>query len=1091
MISSLKLSHYVLLLSCILGSAWNGWAQQITRGNWGTVTAPVYGTSESGPYAGAELFAGPNKFGSYFSGVLPNGRVVKPAGLSIQIGMNPLGAALTPDGKFLITTNDDEREGGLSSYQSPINRGGYTLSVVATATMTVVSQISSSARFFVGMVATGSGPYTVWVSGGPDNDIKLFNVSSTGAISTGTPANIPIAPILPNNQGFVSNYSPDAALNKANAMGDKPPVPSGFSRTTGAQITFPAGSALSPDGKFLYVACNGDNSVAVINTANNQVVRRVPVGFFPYAVSVSRFGDKVFVSNWGITEYKFAKPSYDPGTNKLTAIGATGANLPDGFYVPPASTGGPTPRTSSVSILDAPGGNGANLSLSQSIYQGHELDELFNVGDTHPSALAIVHHGSLDVLYVAKANSDSLGIITLHNKPGQHKSGLAQPASKHGEDGGEQDDDGEIGKVEDFDLSPVSLTLADGHKVHGSYPNALVASADDRRLYVAEAGLNSVAVLDVSDPFKPHLMGRIPTGWYPTALAISADGNHLYILNAKGIGEDINPKINTAVGTPPPSGIASDPSVDSNFIFGTAQKVDLSSVDLDGGEAVLANNFAVHEPVDTSVVPAGGTPSNKIKHVFFILHENKTFDSMLGNLSMHFGPFAGTTFNNKDGSTYTNGQNTGVSLNMQRLATAFAAAGNYFSDSEESDAGHQFAASGIASDYTEKTLLVKGGRGLLVNKNFEPEDYPEGGYIFNNAARHGLSFKDYGALIRIEGTDTGTSTPSHINDPLSGLAGYPQLKADNFSVTNPLVNAGDVSTATQGLGQSYFMKLPILAVLGGNNPNGEVRLDRNYPGYNFNISDQRRAQEFIADFDRMVGAGTLPQFIYIYQPNDHTGGVQAPNAAAVGTSPLQQIADGDVALGMVVNHIMKSPVYFNSGTGEGSAIFITFDDAQSSLDHIHPHRTPLVVVSPFAKPGYLGLRHYSTASIVKTEELLLGLPPNNLGDLFATDLRDLFQSTYNGITANDVPGTKMARSMPSAEGKRTWSLARHLDTSAPDRDSRRLGVLARLSIGADDLHRQAARSRRLRTVSYRTQQARLYQAAVKMVREEGRRDSDD
>src|SRR5215469_669802 len=301
--------------------------EEIDADKWGSITAPVFGTHESGVYSAAELFTGPNKFGGYYAGVLPNGRLAKPAGISIQVGMNPLGAILTPDDKFLITTNDDEREGGLSSYQSSINLGGYTLSVVDTATMTVVSQISSSARFFVGMVATGTGPYTIWVSGGPDNDLKLFNVSSAGAISAGTPARIPIAPILPNNQGFVSNYSPDAALNTANAMGDKPPVPSGFSRTTGARISFPAGSALSPDGKFLYVACNGDNSVAVINTASKQVIKQVAVGFFPYAVSVSRFGDKVFVSNWGITEYKFAKPAYDPNTNKLTAIGTTGANL--------------------------------------------------------------------------------------------------------------------------------------------------------------------------------------------------------------------------------------------------------------------------------------------------------------------------------------------------------------------------------------------------------------------------------------------------------------------------------------------------------------------------------------------------------------------------------------------------------------------------------------------------------------------------------------------------------------------------------------------------------------------------------------------
>src|SRR5207245_2143425 len=173
------------------------------------------------------------------------------------------------------------------------------------------------------------------------------------------------------------------------------------------------------------------------------------------------------------------------------------------------------------------------------------------------------------------------------------------------------------------------------------------------------------------------------------------------------------------------------------------------------------------------------------------------------------------TYNNRDGSAYTNVQNTGVSLNIQSLASKFATGVNYFSDAEESDAGHQFAASGTASDYTEKTLLVKSGRGLLVNKNFEPEDYPEGGYIFNNAVRHGVSFKDYGALVRIEGTDTGTSTPSSLNDPTSGLVGYPQLQ-NATQVTNPLVNLGDIASSTQGLGQSYFLKLPILSILGGN-----------------------------------------------------------------------------------------------------------------------------------------------------------------------------------------------------------------------------------------------------------------------------------
>jgi len=335
--------------------------------------------------------------------------------------------------------------------------------------------------------------------------------------------------------------------------------------------------------------------------------------------------------------------------------------------------------------------------------------------------------------------------------------------------------------------------------------------------------------------------------------------------------------------------------------------------------------------------------------------------------------------------------------------------------------------------------------------------------------------------------------------------------ADPNAAANPFAPGTEPATPRlQGLGQSYYMALPILAVLGEQNSTGEARLDRNYPGYNFNISDQRRALEFIQDFDRMAKAGTLPTYIYLYQPNDHTGNVVAPNAAAVGVvngqSPFQQVADGDVGLGMVVDHIMKATdgqghgIYYNDpavigtdnkpGDGTGSAIFITYDDAQSTLDHIHQHRTPLIVVSPYARlqngaapgslgSGFVGTRHYVTASVVKTEELLMGLPPNNLGDLFATDLRDLFQDNYNGITESifGPKVTRQARYTPSAEGIKVWSLVARLDTSAPDRDSERLGILARLSLKADELHASAVKKHHLRAAQYQQAQAHILRLA--------------
>lgn len=1070
------------------------WAVQppLTQNNWGNITSPVYNTSEpsaGGVYSSAELFAGPLKFGDskYFHGVLPNGRIVIPAGISAQIGMNPLGLTVTPDGKFLITSNDDERDGGFVSLKNPTNIGGYSLTVIDSSTMTVVSENHVSGQFFIGLQATGplNGPYTVWVSGGPSNTVKLYTIDSTGHISAAPTSAITINPITPPDQGFVSNYTPGPALNAVQGNGSKPPVPSGFTRTGSTKITFPAGSILSPHQDFLYVACNGDNSVAVINTSTKTVVKQVAVGYFPYTVALSADGSELYVSNWGITEYKFKFPTYV--SQVLTAVGIIPNNLPDGFYVPPTSTTGSNPKTSSVSIINIPGGDGSQATLARSIYLGKTLDALHQVGDTHPSALGLVFRGKQRVLYVAKTNDDSLGLLALSR----------------------DEDEGTGNESRSFDLSPINFGFAQSafkeelskHKssrseiranvreaeiekknsrLVGAYPNGIAVSRNGMRTYVAEAGLNSVAVLDTSNPKNPSLLGRIPTGWYPTGVVLSPDNKTLYVINAKGVGEDINPKTQNVGNNA--TGIES--FTDGNYIFGSAQKIDLTSLVLDN-TSVLANNFVVQNSVDTSVVPAGGAASAKIKHVIFILHENKTFDSMLGSESVHFGAFASTTFNKQaDGSADLELQFTPISVNTKLLADTFATGVNYYSDSEESDAGHQFCASGTATDYTEKTLLVKGGRGLLVNKNFEPEDYPAGGYIFNNAARNGVSFKDYGAMIRIEGTDTGTSTPTTINDPNSGNGGYPA----NNTAASPN-NVGDVTTQVSGLGQSYFLALPILSILGTNNTNGEARLDRNYPGYNFNISDQRRALEFIKDFDRMVGAGTLPTFIYIYQPNDHTGGTQYTNVA--GATGAQQVADGDVALGMVVQHIMKSPIYYDAGTQTGAAIFVTYDDAQSTQDHIHEHRTPLTLVSPFAKPGFLAKRHYVTASIVKTEELLLGLPPNNLGDLFATDLRDMFQPTYNGITAANLAFNTVARYEPSKEGRKIWELVLKLNTSAPDQDSHRLGILGRLSMAADRLHHEAEAKHELGAEHYQDRQEKLYKMAVSVVNAPTPHDSDD
>ena len=173
---------------------------QITRDNWGRVVSPVYGSSAP-DRDGAERFAGPKQFGDdYYHGVLPNGRIVKPAGQSVQVGMNPLGVRLTPDGRFLVVTNDNDENASVAAQHDAANTVGYSLSVIDTATMKVVSRISAAGRFYVGLQITGRGPYTVWASGGGDNDVKRFTLSPAGAISAA--GRVAIPPMTPGQAGL-------------------------------------------------------------------------------------------------------------------------------------------------------------------------------------------------------------------------------------------------------------------------------------------------------------------------------------------------------------------------------------------------------------------------------------------------------------------------------------------------------------------------------------------------------------------------------------------------------------------------------------------------------------------------------------------------------------------------------------------------------------------------------------------------------------------------------------------------------------------------------------------------------------------------
>jgi hypothetical protein len=476
-------------------------------------------------------------------------------------------------------------------------------------------------------------------------------------------------------------------------------------------------------------------------------------------------------------------------------------------------------------------------------------------------------------------------------------------------------------------------------------------------------------------------------------------------------------------------------SIDSNAVWSTLERIDLRGIDLRRTTPNALAGLRHIEPAHAdAVVPQrfGGAGSRTIKHVVLILEENKTYDSMLGDLT----DAAGAPYGPGDAGYVSFGAL--VTPNLHALARTFGLAGNIFADAEESDAGHQFVAAGIASDFTEKTLLVKSGRRPMVNKNEDPEDYPRAGYIFNSLADRGMTYRDYGDFVRVSGYDEGEASDVHVDDP-------------NF------ISTSDESAPTSGLGGRYTLDVPAPAALAGH-------VDLDYPGWNLRVRDVRRAHEFVRDFDPLVKAGAMPAFTEIWLPADHGGaGTNIPVLP-------EEVADGDRALGTIVDYLTHLPEW------RSTAIFIMPDDAQSTRDHVNEHRTYAIVVSPFAKRHFIGMRHLSTVSVLKTEEEVLGLPALSLGDELATDMNDFFTPLADATpyTSLDVPVQT-----GSIEGRRVAQLLTRTDQSEPDADSDRTARIVELSREADAL---AAHRSRYGAVAYARLQGMLFAQAEATVR---------
>jgi YVTN family beta-propeller protein len=461
----------------------------------------------------------------------------------------------------------------------------------------------------------------------------------------------------------------------------------------------------------------------------------------------------------------------------------------------------------------------------------------------------------------------------------------------------------------------------------GSTPDALAISPDGRTLFVANADNNNVMVVDISNatlsderPSKGESVslveGFIPVGWYPSALAVSPNGDDLIVANGKGLASrsnvpaifgkralSNNPKAFDHVGHTLQGALSFIGRPDAAQMTAYTAQVRLNS-------PYKPEQFQ-HAPVPSeSAIPEKVGAPCPIKHVLYIIKENRTYDQLFGDFRDAQGKPAG----NGDPALTMYGEK--ITPNHHELARQYVLMDNLYCNSEVSVDGHSWCDAAIATDFTQRSWLHSYSKHGVVPGNDELA-VPSAGYLWDLCKRHGLTFKNYG--------EGGLRVPS----------------------------------ANRGRWK------------------GERDMDR----VKFWIEDLHEAEK----------NGDLPQFTIMSLGEDHTRGTKPGQF-----TPDASVASNDTALGRILEAASHSR-FWNE-----MAIFIIEDDAQNGPDHVDAHRTVGLVVSPYCKRGVVDSTLYTTASMVRTIELILGLPPLTQYDAAATPMFNSFQKTAENVPYNCI-----------------------------------------------------------------------------------------
>lgn len=502
------------------------------------------------------------------------------------------------------------------------------------------------------------------------------------------------------------------------------------------------------------------------------------------------------------------------------------------------------------------------------------------VGD-NPNDICLTKNGKF--LFVANANDNSVSVIDIKK--------------------------GEVIETLNAALYPASRA--------GSTTNGVALSKDNKTLYIANADNNCLAVFDVSRPGSCKSRGFIPVGWYPTAVKVI--GNRVFVANGKGFTSLPNPRyraFDTEKTLAYQKGAKKQEYIAGLFRGTLSVFSEPTDAQLGKYSKLVYENSPYNKNDELTAPGEKGNPvpmkignPSPIKHVFYIIKENRTYDQVLGDMPEGNGDSSLCIFGEK------------ITPNLHALAKEFVLLDNFYVDAEVSADGHNWSMGGYATDYLEKTWPTSyGGRGGTYDgEGNRAIANNKGGFIWNQCARAGVSYRTYGEF------------------------------ADDYKPNIPIL-------------KGHYCHY--------------------YTGWDQKVRDTTRVGQWERDFDSLVAIHALPQLNTLRIINDHTEGLRKGRP-----TPFAHCADNDLAVGMLVDYLSRSPVW------KESVVFVLEDDAQDGPDHVDAHRSTAYVAGGFVKRHLVDHTMYSTTSVLHTIELILGIPPMTQYDAAAMPLWRCFSDS--------------------------------------------------------------------------------------------------